>query len=72
MDGSLFESEVDCYWDKSFVNTTRFLQLVSFVFAKRNNNKCNATAEQLNYHIMTIKEMEMEEIPRNLIKFWKI
>lgn len=68
MDGNLLENQMGSYYEILFVNTTRFLQLVAFVFAKRHNSECKSTIKQLNHHIRTIKEMEIEVVQPEVVE----
>jgi hypothetical protein len=65
MDGSLYAREIAYYKDNSYVNSTEFLQLITWMYSKRNNNTCIASNEQLNKYIKTIKRMDFS-IPINL------
>jgi len=66
MDGSLYAENVSWYQDKEFINSTSFLQLVAFVFSKRNNSTCVSTDDQMDWHIKTIKQLD-RELPKELV-----
>lgn len=68
MDGTLYEEQVGWYRDRTLVNSTEFLQLIGFIFSKRKNKECVSTDDQLDCYIKTIKKMEMQEIPNNLME----
>lgn len=72
MDGSLYEKNVSWYQDKEFINSTSFLQLVSFVFSKRKNSTCVSTDDQLDWHIRTIKKLDLEFPKELVIEFDKV
>ena len=67
-DGTLYEEQVGWYRERMLVNTTEFLQLVAFVFSKKGNSLCTSTDDQLDWYIKTIKQMEMQGIPSNIMK----
>lgn len=65
--GDLYTEEVDYYKNTSFINSTSFLQLIAFVFSKRNNESCTASTKQMNDYISTIKQLPNENIPEDII-----
>ena len=67
MDGSLYAREISYFRDNSFINSTEFLQLITWVMTKRQNPKCLSTNEQLDTYIKTIKRMDFS-IPANIVK----
>jgi len=67
MDGSLYAREISHFRDNSFINSTEFLQLITWVMIKRENSKCLSTNEQLDTYIQTIKRMDFS-IPANIVK----
>lgn len=67
MDGSLYAREISYFRDNSFINSTEFLQLITWVMTKRGNSKCFSTNEQLDTYIQTIKRMDFS-IPANIVK----
>lgn len=58
LSGRLYEKEIAFYKSQEFLNTTEFLQLVSWVFAQRKNDKCTSTELQLNSYKLTLKKLE--------------
>lgn len=58
LSGRLYQKEISMYKSQEFLNTTEFLQLVSWVFAQRKNDKCNSTELQLNSYKQTLKKLE--------------
>jgi len=67
MDGSLYEREISYYRDNSFIHSTEFLQLITWVLSKRINSNCVASNEQLDGFIQTIKRMDFST-PKDLVK----
>lgn len=67
MDGSLYAREISYFRDNSFINSTEFLQLITWVMTKRENSKCLSTNEQLDTYIQTIKKMDFS-IPQDIVK----
>lgn len=67
MSGSLYEKEIAHYKNNSFINSTEFLQLISWVFSKRNESNCVASDQQLDMYVKTIKRMD-SNIPDDLVK----
>lgn len=67
IDGSLYAREISYYQDNSFINSTEFLQLTTWVLVKRENPKCFASNEQLDAYIQTIKRMDYS-IPDIIVK----
>lgn len=67
IDGSLYAREISYYRDNSFINSTEFLQLITWVLVKRSNSQCYASNEQLDQYIQTIKKMDFS-IPDNIVK----
>ncbi|MEX1382353.1 hypothetical protein [Lutibacter sp.] len=67
IDGTLY-SEVN-KWDEylPFHKSIEFLQLITFVFSKRKNSKCESTIQQLEQYIKTIKQMDNEDLPQEII-----
>lgn len=72
IDGSLYEKEVADFKLKSFKNSTEFLQLVTWVFAKRSNNECKTSNVVLNRYIETIKRIDNNLTPRLKQEFDKV
>lgn len=68
IDGTLYDEQVSWYRERTLINSTEFLQLIGFVFSKRKNNLCVSTDNQMDRYIKTIKKMEMQEIPVNLME----
>jgi len=60
LDGRLFENEIAFYEDKSFINSTGFLQLVIWMYRKKTEKKCTSTARQLEDYIQTLKSINMQ------------
>jgi len=57
MDGSLYEKEVAHLKRTSFINSTEFLQLVTWVFSKRKDKECKISNFGLTIYIETIKRI---------------
>lgn len=58
LSGRLYEKEIAFYKKQEFLKTTEFLQLVTWVFVQRKNNKCIATEAQLNSYKQTLKKLD--------------
>ncbi len=58
LSGRLYEKEIAFYKKQEILNTTEFLQLVTWVFVQRKNDKCIATEAQLNSYKQTLKKLE--------------
>lgn len=56
-DGRLYEQEISYYQNTSFVESIDFLQLVTWVFSKKEKRTCVASREQLTRYIETIKRI---------------
>lgn len=67
MDGSLYAREISYFRDNSFINSTEFVQLITWVMTKKESSKCCSTNEQLDTYIQTIKRMDFS-IPVNIVK----
>jgi len=68
MNGSLYEKEIAEYKSNSFINSTEFLQLVVWIYKKRNDNKhkIEDSIKQDDY-ITTIKSIG-EQLPWELVE----
>jgi hypothetical protein len=66
LSGRLYEKEIAFYKKQEFLNTTEFLQLVTWVFAQRRNDKCIATEAQLNSYKQTLKKLD-SNLPESLV-----
>lgn len=64
--GKLFEEKSLFDHSLELINSTEFLQLVVWVFSKRNNEICTSTNEQLNGYIRTIKKLD-NNLPTDLV-----
>ena len=64
--GKLFEEKSLFDHSLELINSTEFLQLVVWVFSKRNNEICTSTNDQLNGYIRTIKKLD-SNLPRDLV-----
>ncbi len=64
--GKLFEEKSLFDHSLELINSTEFLQLVVWVFSKRNNEICTSTNNQLNGYIRTIKKLD-NNLPRDLV-----
>lgn len=58
LDGSLYQKEIAFYERNEFINKTEFMQLIIWMYSKRNNNKCTSTPAQLNDYIKTLKKID--------------
>jgi hypothetical protein len=58
LSGRLYQKEISLYKSQEFLNTTEFLQLVTWVFVQRKNDKCIATEAQLNSYKQTLKKLD--------------
>ena len=65
VNGSLHEKEVAHLKGKTFKNSTEFLQLVAWVFAKRSKRECKTSNQVLNRYIETIKRID-DNLPLKL------
>ncbi len=64
--GKLFEEKLLFDHSLELINSTEFLQLVVWVFSKRNNEICASTNEQLSGYIRTIKKLD-SNLPDDLV-----
>ena len=55
LSGRLYEKEIAFYKKQEFLNTIEFLQLVTWVFVQRKNDKCSATESQLQTWTFSIE-----------------
>jgi hypothetical protein len=58
LDGSLYRDEIAFYERNEFINNTEFIQLVIWMYSKRNNKKCTSTPAQLDDYIKTLKKID--------------
>lgn len=66
LSGRLYEKEIALYKKQEILNTTEFLQLVTWVFVQRKNDKCIATEAQLNSYKQTLKKLE-GKLPNSIV-----
>lgn len=66
LSGRLYEKEIEFYKKQEFLNTTEFLQLVTWVFTQRKDDKCSATEAQLNSYKQTLKKLD-GKLPNTLV-----
>lgn len=66
LSGKLYEKEIEFYKSLQFINSTEFLQLVTWVFVQRKSEKCSATETQLNKYKQTLKKLD-GNIPESLV-----
>jgi hypothetical protein len=66
LSGRLYEKEIAFYKSQEFLNTTEFLQLVTWVFVQRKKEKCSATEARLNSYKQTLKKLE-GNLPDSLV-----
>ena len=67
LDGTLYQKEIDFLEDHQFVNSTEFLQLVTWMYRKRKDNYFRSDNEQLDKYIYTIKNIQ-HHLPIDLIQ----
>ncbi|WP_111710344.1 hypothetical protein [Lutibacter citreus] len=67
IDGTLYDEFNQSDDHLPFLKSIEFLQLITFVFSKRENSKCTSTQEQLSEYIKTIKQMSNEDLPSKII-----
>ncbi len=72
LSGRLYEKEIAFYKKQEFLNTTEFLQLVTWVFVQRKNDKCIATESQLNSYKQTLKKLEGNVSDSLVLEFDKV
>ncbi len=67
LDGSLYEYEIEEYKSDSFINSTEFLQLVVWVYTKREKNDYEETdVNRQDDYIATIKSIG-DQLPSELV-----
>jgi hypothetical protein len=66
-DGTLYDEFNHNNDHLPFLKSIEFLQLITFVFSKRKNDKCTSTHQQLGEYINTIKQMSNEDFPSKII-----
>ena len=66
MDGSLFEKEVSHFQNHDFINSTEFLQLIVWMYTKREDKKCTSDNDQLDGYLETIKRISLN-LPNDLV-----
>ena len=66
LSGKLYEKEIAFYKSLQFINSTEFLQLVTWVFVQRKSEKCGATEVQLNRYKQTLKKLD-GNLPESLV-----
>ena len=66
LSGRLYEKQIAFYKSQEFLNTTEFLQLVTWVFVQRKIEKCSATEAQLNRYKQTLKKLD-GNLPESLV-----
>jgi hypothetical protein len=66
MDGSLFEKEVSHFQNHDFINSTEFLQLIVWMYTKREDKNCTSDNDQLDGYLATIMNMSMN-LPKYLV-----
>jgi len=66
LSGRLYQKEISLYKSQEFLKTIEFLQLVTWVFVQRKNDKCIATVTQLNGYKQTLKKLE-GNLPNHLV-----
>lgn len=67
LDGTLYDNELAFYRGKEYINSTEFLQLVVWMYTKKNEQNCTSTESQLNSYISTLKKTE-HNLPKDLVK----
>lgn len=67
LSGKLYEEEIAQYENHSFINSTDFLQLVVWMYKKRDENKCTQedTLKQ-DIYINTLKSIS-KDLPKDLV-----
>ena len=65
-DGELFEEEMFEYRRYEFIQSTEFIKLIVWMYSKRNDRKCTSTNNELDGHISTLKNTEMN-LPSHLV-----
>ena len=58
LDGRLFEKEISYYQSHSYINTTEFIQLITWILSMKHQPPCKSSNEQLDEYIGTIKNMQ--------------
>ena len=57
IDGSLYQQEFESLKSDSIVNSTEFLQLITWLLFQNNNDQCTLPNSILNGYILTIKKL---------------
>lgn len=67
IEGTLCDKEIAYYREKEFISSTSFLQLVVWMYKKKEDKSCTSTVKQLEDYIRTLKQTD-NHLPEDLVQ----